>query len=73
VFYLSGRIARLTLPEGETLMFDLRQQCLEFAASYPTPNVRLAVQHAHTGNITWEQCYNLFRKAMGDALTEVAK
>lgn len=54
-------------------MFDLRQQCLEFAASYPTPNVRLAVQYAQAGTITWEQCYGLFHKAMGSALAEVAK
>jgi hypothetical protein len=31
-------------------MFDLRQQCLEFAASHPTPNVRLAVQYAQAGH-----------------------
>lgn len=54
-------------------MTDIRQQCIEFAASHPTPNVRLAVQYAHAGTITWEQCYGLFRKAMGDALAEVAR
>ena len=50
---------------------DVRQQCLEFAASHPTPNVRLAVQYAHAGTITWEQCYGLFHKAMTAGLAAV--
>lgn len=33
----------------------IRQQVLEFAAAYPTPNVRLAVQYAQAGTLTWEQ------------------
>jgi hypothetical protein len=56
-------------------MFDsntIRQQVLEFAAAYPTPNVRRAVELAEAGRITWEQVYNLFKTAMGAALTEVA-
>ena len=55
-------------------MFDtnaIRQQVLEFAASHPTPNVRLAVQYAQAGTITWEQVYGLFQKAMSEALAEV--
>lgn len=53
--------------------FDVRQQVLEFAASYPTPNVRLAVQYAESGRITWEQVYNLFKRSLGDAMAEVAR
>lgn len=71
MFYLSagppGRLSR----KGLVLVFDtaaVRQQCLEFAASYPTPNVRLAVQYAESGRITWEQVYRLFGHAMGQAL-----
>ena len=56
-------------------MFDtnaIRQQVLEFAASYPTPNVRLAVQYAQAGTITWEQVYTLFQTAMAKGLAEVS-
>ena len=49
-----------------------RQQVLEFAATYPTANVRLAVQHAEAGRITWEQVYNLFKNSLGAALVEVS-
>jgi hypothetical protein len=51
---------------------DTRQQCLEFAAAYPTPNVRAAVQFAEIGRITWEQAYNLFQRSLGTALVEVS-
>lgn len=54
-------------------MSDIRQQCIEFVASYPTPNARLAVGYAESGRITWEQCYGLFHKAMGDAVAEVSR
>jgi hypothetical protein len=54
-------------------MSDLRSQCLAFAEQYPTANVRRAVELAESGRLTWEQIYGLFRKAMGDALTEVGK
>lgn len=70
MFYLSGRMDR-TDTDREVTMYEIRQQCIEFAASHPTPNVRLAVQYAHSGAITWEQCYGLFAKAMGDALAAV--
>ena len=50
----------------------VRQQVLEFAATYPTPNVREAVRYAESGVITWEQVYNLFRRSLGAALVEVS-
>lgn len=54
------------------LDLDIRQQVLEFAATYPTPNVRAAVRYAEAGAITWQQVYDLFHRALGSALVEVA-
>ena len=51
---------------------DIRTQVIEFAATYPTPNVRLAVQYAEAGRITWEQAADLFKRSLGMALLEVA-
>jgi hypothetical protein len=50
----------------------IRQQVLEFAAAYPTPNVRLAVQYAQAGTITWEQVYTLFQASLAKGLAEVS-
>jgi hypothetical protein len=50
---------------------DIRTQVLEFAASYPTPNVRLAVEYAQAGRITWEQAADLFKRSLGAAIVEV--
>ena len=55
-----------------TTASDVRTQVIEFAATFPTPNVRLAVQYAEAGTITWEQVYDLFKKSLGAALVEVA-
>lgn len=51
---------------------SIRTQVIEFAATYPTPNVRLAVQYAEAGTITWEQVADLFKRSLGMALLEVA-
>jgi hypothetical protein len=51
---------------------DLRSQVVEFAATFPTPNVRLAVEYAEAGRITWEQVADLFKRSLGMALLEVA-
>lgn len=51
--------------------FEIRTQVTEFAATYPTPNVRRAVDAAQAGLITWEQVYNLFAAAMAAARQEV--
>ena len=51
---------------------SVRQQVLEFAATYPTPNVRLAVQYAECGRLTWEQIAGLFKVALVSAVAEVA-
>lgn len=51
---------------------DIRTQVIEFAATYPTPNVRLAVQYAEAGRITWEQAYNLFKRSLVTAVAETA-
>lgn len=54
--------------------YSVRQQCLEFAETYGhLPNVRLAVQYAHAGTLTWEQVYGVFKNALGEALAEVAE
>lgn len=50
---------------------DVRAQVLEFAAAYPTPNVREAVRHAEAGRITWQQAYTLFQQALANGLAEV--
>lgn len=42
---------------------QLKQQVAEFAATYPTPNVRRAVEAAEAGLITWQQVYDLFKRA----------
>ena len=55
-----------------TTASDLRAQVIEFAATYPTPNVRLAVQYAEAGRITWEQVADLFKRSLGMALIEVS-
>lgn len=56
-----------------TTTTSIREQVLEFAASHPTPNVRLAVQYAEAGRITWQQVYDLFHKAMTAGLAEVSR
>lgn len=55
-----------------TTASDIRTQVIEFAATYPTPNVRLAVQYAEAGTITWEQVADLFKRSLGMAILEVA-
>lgn len=55
-----------------TIASDIRTQVIEFAATYPTPNVRLAVQYAESGRITWEQVADLFKRSLGMAILEVA-
>jgi len=47
---------------------DVRQQVLEFAATYPAPNVRAAVRHAEAGAFTWEQIYDLFKRALANGI-----
>jgi hypothetical protein len=56
-----------------TATADIRQQVLEFAAAYPTPNVRAAIQYAEAGQICWQQVYDLFHRALGAGLAEVAR
>lgn len=41
-----------------------REDCVLFAATYPSPNVRRAVELAQAGTVTWEQVRDLFRKAL---------
>lgn len=50
---------------------DLRQQVIEFAATYPTRNVREAVRLAEAGTLRWEDVYDLFQRSAGTALAEV--
>lgn len=55
-------------------MFDaasVREDCVLFAASYPSPNVRRAVELAEAGTVSWEQVYALFHAALSKALVEV--
>ncbi len=52
---------------------EIRQQVAEFAATYPTPNVRHALRLAQAGTITWQQVYDLFKKALAAGLAEVAE
>jgi len=47
---------------------EIRTQVVEFAATYPTPNVRRAVELAQAGTITWEQVYNLFQRSLVQAM-----
>jgi len=55
-----------------TTASDLRAQVVEFAATYPTANVRLAVQYAESGRLSWEQVADLFKRSLGTAILEVA-
>lgn len=43
---------------------QVREDCILFAATYPSPNVRRAVELAESGRITWEQVEGLFKKAL---------
>ena len=40
----------------------------EFAAQYPTANVRAAVRYAEDGILTWTQVRDLFARSLGSAL-----
>src|SRR3569623_1416130 len=51
-----------------TTASDLRAQVVEFAATYPTANVRLAVQYAESGRLSWEQVADLFKRSLGTAI-----
>ena len=45
--------------------------CREFAAQYPSDNVRRAIALAESGTITWHDVAGLFRRALTKALEEV--
>jgi hypothetical protein len=47
---------------------DIRTQVIEFAATYPTPNVRRAVELAEAGTITYQQVYDLCKVAIAKAM-----
>jgi len=51
--------------------YEMRTQAIEFAAIFPTPQVRRAVELAQAGTLTWEQVYGLFVRSLGRALVEV--
>ena len=51
---------------------QVERDCRAFAATYPTPNVRRAVQLAESGRITWAQAYGLFRTALEAGIAAVA-
>jgi hypothetical protein len=51
---------------------DLRQQVIEFAATYPTRNVREAVRLAEAGTLRWEDVYDLFQRAAAEGIAAVA-
>jgi hypothetical protein len=50
---------------------DIRQQVLDFAAQFPTPNVKAAVAYAEAGTITWEAVHGLFHISLAKGLAEV--
>lgn len=54
-----------------TTDYDYRTEAIEFAATYPTPNVRRAVEAAEAGLVTWEQVYNLFKRSLVMAVATV--
>lgn len=51
---------------------ELRAECYAFRAQYDTPNVRAAIEHAESGRLAWREVHALLKRALGDAIVEVA-
>lgn len=43
---------------------DVRMMCVRFAETYPTPEIREAMNDADACRVTWEATYAIFRQAM---------
>ena len=62
-------MSALTLAEREA---EARDLALNFAAAWPTPNVRQAVSYAEAGVLVWSQVAALFGRGFGLARQAVA-
>lgn len=51
---------------------EARELALNFAAAWPTPNVRYAVQLAESGTLAWSQVAALFGRGFGLARKAVS-
>jgi hypothetical protein len=54
----------------EAKMFE--SDVRDFAAQFPTPNVKLMVQLCETGRISWAQAYEIARESLAEGLEAVA-
>lgn len=53
--------------------YEIRRDCLAFAAQHPTPAVREAIAYAHAGILGWGDLHDLFRRSLVAGLAEVAR
>ena len=51
---------------------EARELALDFAAAWPTPNVKLAISYAEAGVLAWSQVAALFGRGFGLACQAVA-
>ncbi len=52
-------------------MASTESQCREFAAQFPTPNVKRAIALCESGRISWEDAYGVFTASLKDGLRAV--
>lgn len=52
---------------------QVREDVVLFAATYPTPNTRRAVELCQSGRLTWRQVYDLFQRSLAEGLQQLAR
>ena len=62
-------MSALTMAEREA---EARELTLNFAAAWPTQNVKLAISYAETGVLAWSDVAALFGRGFGLARRAVA-
>ena len=81
---MSARTEQRSYPEGQRVMAttniagiadreaEAREIALNFAAAWPTQNVKLAISYAEAGVLAWSQVAALFGRGFGLARRAVA-
>ena len=62
-------MSALTMADREA---EARELALDFAAAWPTTNVKLAIAYAEAGMLAWSQVAALFGRGFGLALQAVS-
>ena len=55
-----------------TTVFEAEAVCREFAAEFPTPNVRRAIALCEAGTLSWFKVEEVFRASLANGLAQVS-